>query len=84
MSNSIPQTKVDGTVVDLLRKSHQNIMFLQIEEYNGRINLTNTLALQIFKAKMADQKTFTCMVVTDGDVFEYPVEVIIESKYILK
>ncbi|KAM9469234.1 activated leukocyte cell adhesion molecule b isoform 2-T3 [Clarias gariepinus] len=72
-------TKVDGTVVDLLRKSHQNITFLQIEEYNGRINLTNTLALQIFKAKMADQKTFTCMVVTDGDVFEYPVEVIIEK-----
>lgn len=37
-------------------------------------------SLLISAAKLSDQRTFTCMVVTGGDVFEYPVNVLIHSE----
>lgn len=85
MPDSVPQAKADGTNVDLVTKSKsQNVSFSQTLEYQGRINLTKDLSLQISQAKMADQKTFTCMVVAGTDILEYPVQVTIQSKYMLE
>ncbi|KAB5550235.1 hypothetical protein PHYPO_G00051470 [Pangasianodon hypophthalmus] len=73
-------TKADGTTGDLLTKSKaQNASYSQIVEYQGRINLTKNLSLQISQAKIADQKTFTCMVVAGTDILEYPVQVTIQK-----
>ncbi|XP_060799758.1 activated leukocyte cell adhesion molecule b isoform X2 [Neoarius graeffei] len=70
----------DGTIGDLLTKSkNQNVSFSQIEEYQGRINLTNDLSLKISQAKVTDQKVFTCMLVAGTDIFEYPVQVTIQK-----
>lgn len=85
MPDSIPQTKADGTIVDILTKSKsQAASFYPIVEYEGRLNLTKDLSLQISQAKMADQKTLTCIVVAGTEIFEYPVQVTIQSKYILE
>ncbi|TSQ46612.1 Dual specificity tyrosine-phosphorylation-regulated kinase 1A [Bagarius yarrelli] len=73
-------TKADGTIVDLLTKSSaQNASSTQIAEYQGRILLTQDLNLKISQAKMTDQRTFTCMVVTATDILEYPVQVTIQK-----
>lgn len=84
MPNSSPQTK-DGSNIDLLTKLQtQNASFSQIAEYKGRLVLTKDLSLQISQAKMTDQRTFTCMLVTSMDILEFPVDVSIESEWILK
>ncbi|KAF4085913.1 hypothetical protein AMELA_G00100680 [Ameiurus melas] len=73
-------TKVDGTIIDILTKSKsQNASFNKIVEYEGRLSLTKDLSLQISQAKIADQKTLTCMVVAGTDIFEYPVQLIIQK-----
>ncbi|XP_017347039.1 CD166 antigen homolog [Ictalurus punctatus] len=73
-------TKADGTIVDILTKSKsQDASFYPIVEYEGRLNLTKDLSLQISQAKMADQKTLTCLVVAGTEIFEYPVQVTIQK-----
>ncbi|XP_027029777.2 activated leukocyte cell adhesion molecule b isoform X2 [Tachysurus fulvidraco] len=69
-----------GTDVHLLTKSNtQNASFAPVAEYQGRLVLTKDLNLKISQAKMADQRTFTCMVVTGVDIYEHPVDVTIEK-----
>ncbi|GAA6106362.1 activated leukocyte cell adhesion molecule b isoform X2 [Tachysurus ichikawai] len=69
-----------GNSVDLLtKKNTQNASLAPVAEYQGRLVLTKDLNLKISQAKMADQRTFTCMVVAGEDIFEYPVDVTIEK-----
>lgn len=85
MQNSASQNNEGGNSVDLLtKKNTQNASLAPVAEYQGRLVLTKDLNLKISQAKMADQRTFTCMVVAGEDIFEYPVDVTIESKYMLE
>ncbi|XP_062872865.1 activated leukocyte cell adhesion molecule b [Trichomycterus rosablanca] len=73
-------TNASGSSGDLLKKAGSpNVTFIPNSEYDGRINLTKDLSLQITKVKLADQKLFTCMVVTDQDLVEYPVQVTVQK-----
>ncbi|KAF7699903.1 hypothetical protein HF521_002861 [Silurus meridionalis] len=72
-------TEVDSTTGDLLTLKAQGVTIQPIAEYQGRVNITKDLSLEILQAKITDQKTFTCMVVTAADIFEYPVQVTIQK-----
>lgn len=81
--HSFPQTKADSTIGDLIVKSAQNTTVSSDVDYKDRVSLTPNLSLRIARAKLSDEKTFTCMVVQGSDIAEYPVQVIILSKQAL-
>lgn len=70
--------KGEGISGDLLVKwKGQNVSISATDEYKVRINMADNSSLLLSEAKLTDQRTFTCMVVTGADIPEYPVNVVI-------
>lgn len=76
------QDKGEGLPGDLLvKKKSQNVSISATDEYKGRVSLAANSSLLLSAAKLTDQRTFTCMVVAEEDITEYPVNVVIYSEY---
>ncbi|XP_039986060.1 CD166 antigen homolog isoform X2 [Xiphias gladius] len=70
--------KGEGLPGDLLvKQKNQNVSISATDEYKGRVSMAANSSLLLSAAKLADQRTFTCMVVTGADITEYPVNVVI-------
>lgn len=76
------QEKDDGTIGDLLIKqaSQSKATVQATDGYAQRISINDDLSLLITQASLEDQKTFTCMVVSDVNLMEYPISVLVYSK----
>lgn len=76
------QVKDDGTPGDLLIKQARNdqATVQATDDYAQRISIDDKFNLLITQASLKDQKTFTCMVVSDADLMEFPVSVLVYSK----
>ncbi|KAI1893508.1 hypothetical protein AGOR_G00124440 [Albula goreensis] len=72
--------KDDGSSGDLLIKKKDVASVLATDGYKDRVNITSNSSLLIARATLMDQKTFTCMVVTESDVLTYPVSVLVYKK----
>lgn len=75
----VPQDKGEGLQGDLLVKQ-KDMVNIASEEYKGRVSLADNSSLLLSEAKLSDQGTFTCMVVSGTDIPEYPVNVLIYSE----
>ncbi|XP_010764362.1 CD166 antigen homolog isoform X2 [Notothenia coriiceps] len=73
--------KGEGLPGDLLVKGRdQNVSIMTTDEYKGRVSMAAKSSLLLSAAKLSDQRTFTCMVVSDiTDITEYPVNVVIQK-----
>ncbi|XP_030008620.1 CD166 antigen homolog A-like isoform X1 [Sphaeramia orbicularis] len=69
--------KGDGLSGDLLVKKQQNVSVSATDEYKHRVSMAANSSLLLSAARLSDQRTFTCMVVTDADITEFPVNVVI-------
>ncbi|XP_036381487.1 CD166 antigen homolog A isoform X2 [Megalops cyprinoides] len=66
---------------DLLTKSNgQEVAILAKDSYKDRVSISPNSSLLIADGTLADQNTFTCMVVVLGDVKEYPVNVTVQKR----
>lgn len=76
------QEKDDGLYGDLLIKQvHSETATVQAtDDYTGRVSTDDSYSLRISGATLKDQKTFTCMVVSDTNVMEYPTAVLVHSE----
>ncbi|KAM7374924.1 hypothetical protein PAMP_007555 [Pampus punctatissimus] len=74
--------KDDGTPGDLLiKQAHKDKATVQAnDDYAQRVSINDKFSLLINQASLKDQKTFTCMVVSDVNLMEYPVSVIVHKK----
>ncbi|XP_023125113.1 CD166 antigen homolog A isoform X1 [Amphiprion ocellaris] len=74
--------KNDGTPGDLLIKQTRNdqATIQATDDYAQRVSIDDKFSLLINRASLKDQKTFTCMVVSDTDLLEYPVSVVVYKK----
>ncbi|XP_069021169.1 CD166 antigen homolog A isoform X2 [Embiotoca jacksoni] len=74
--------KDDGTPGDLLIKQARNeqATVQATDSYAQRVSIDDKLSLLISQASLKDQKTFTCMVVSDANLLEYPVSVVVHKK----
>lgn len=74
--------KDDGTSSDLLIKQARNdqATVQATDDYAQRVSINDGFSLLITQASLKDQKTFTCMVVSDTNLMEYPVSVTIHKK----
>ncbi|KAJ8368302.1 hypothetical protein SKAU_G00083300 [Synaphobranchus kaupii] len=74
--------KDDGTTGDLLIKKNlaDQASILATDDYKDRVNISENFGLLIADGALHDQKTFTCMVVTESDVLTYPVSVLVHKK----
>lgn len=79
------QEKDDGTPGDLLIKQVRvdQPTIQATDDYAGRISTDEKSNLLISLASLEDQRTFTCMVVSDTNLQEFPVTVVVYSKLIL-
>lgn len=60
-----------------------NVTVMATDEYKDRVSMAANSSLLLSEAKLADQRTFTCMAVASSDVTEYPVNVVVYSEYTL-
>ncbi len=76
------QEKDDGTPGDLLIKQARSdqATVQATDNYAQRVSIDEKFSLLITQASLKDQKTFTCMVVSDNNLMEFPVSVIVNSK----
>ncbi|XDV32473.1 hypothetical protein PO909_003275 [Leuciscus waleckii] len=65
----------DGNI--LVKNVGQNASISNDANYKNRVGIKQDFGLIIREVTMADQKTFTCMVVGKNDIFEYPVQLVI-------
>lgn len=74
--------KEDGTLGDLLIKqaNSDKATVQATDDYAERVSIDDDLSLLITGASLKDQNTFTCMVVSDSNLLEYPVTVLVNSK----
>ncbi|CAL8364448.1 unnamed protein product [Lota lota] len=74
--------KDDGTPGDLLvKQAHKTEATVQAEsEYAERVSIAANSSLMIHRGSLADQRVFTCMVVSTVNLLEYPVTVEIYKK----
>ncbi|XP_061074222.1 CD166 antigen homolog isoform X2 [Conger conger] len=72
--------KDDGTSGDLLVKKKDSTSILAADDYANRVNITDRYSLLIAQANLGDQKTFTCMVVTESDVLTSRVNLLVHKK----
>nr|XP_046266125.1 CD166 antigen homolog A [Scatophagus argus] len=74
--------KEDGTPGDLLIKQARSDQptIQAIDGYAQRVSIDETFNLLITQASLKDQKTFTCMVVSESNLMEYPVSVVVYKK----
>lgn len=80
---SLPlKEKEDGSPGDLLiKQARSNKATVQAtDSYAQRVSIDDDLSLLITGASLNDQKTFTCMVVSESNLLEYPVSVLVHSK----
>lgn len=77
------QEKDDGTLGDLLIKQARNdqATVQATDDYAQRVSIDDKFSLLITQASLKDQKTFTCMVVSDANLLEFPVSVLVYSKH---
>ncbi|KAK9521005.1 hypothetical protein VZT92_020851 [Zoarces viviparus] len=61
----------------LVKQKDQGVSISATDEYKGRVSMGANSSLLLSAAKLTDQHTFTCMVVFDADIAEYPVNVVI-------
>ncbi|KAI4884949.1 hypothetical protein NFI96_016665 [Prochilodus magdalenae] len=75
-------TKDDGTSGDLLVKQAQKdeAKISATDGYKDRISIMPDSSLQITKATLADQRVFTCMVVSMSNLNEYLVKVDVHKR----
>lgn len=75
------QDKGEGLTGDLLvKRNNLNVSISATDEYKGRVSMALNSSLLLSAAKLSDQRTFTCMVVSVADITEYPVNVVIYSE----
>ncbi|XP_030648067.1 CD166 antigen homolog A [Chanos chanos] len=74
--------KDDGTPGDLLvKQAHKDEATVSANDgYQSRVSIAANSSLLITKGTMADERTFTCMVVSMANLKEYPVEVQVLKK----
>uniref|UniRef100_A0A3Q3M1H9 CD166 antigen homolog A-like n=1 Tax=Mastacembelus armatus TaxID=205130 RepID=A0A3Q3M1H9_9TELE len=74
--------KSDGSPGDLLiKQTHSDKATIQAtDDYAHRVSIDDKFNLLISKVSLKDQRTFTCMVVSDINLMEYPVSVVIYKK----
>ncbi|XP_056253356.1 CD166 antigen homolog A isoform X1 [Seriola aureovittata] len=72
----------DGTAGDLLIKQARSDQptVQATDSYAQRISINDKFSLLITQASLTDQKTFTCMVVSESNLMEYPVTVVVYKK----
>uniref|UniRef100_A0A665TNL8 CD166 antigen homolog A-like n=1 Tax=Echeneis naucrates TaxID=173247 RepID=A0A665TNL8_ECHNA len=75
--------KDDGTPGDLLIKQARNdqATVQATDGYAQRISIDDKFNLLITQASLTDQKTFTCMVVSESNLMEFSVSVFVHSVY---
>ncbi|XP_047450265.1 CD166 antigen homolog isoform X2 [Mugil cephalus] len=70
--------KGDGLSGDLLvKRKDQDVVISATDEYKSRVSMAANFSLLLSAAKLTDQRTFTCMVVSQLDIIENPVNVVI-------
>lgn len=74
--------KDDGTPGDLLiKQSRSDQATVQATDgYAQRVSIDTDFSLLITQASLKDQRTFTCMVVSDANLMEYPASVVVYKK----
>ncbi|XP_045894855.1 CD166 antigen homolog A [Micropterus dolomieu] len=74
--------KEDGTLGDLLLKqAHSSQATVQAtDSYAQRVSIDDKFSLHITQASLKDEKTFTCMVVSESNLREFPVSVTVHKK----
>ncbi|XP_022601623.1 CD166 antigen [Seriola dumerili] len=72
----------DGTPGDLLIKQARSDQptVQATDGYAQRISINDKFSLLITQASLTDQKTFTCMVVSESNLMEFPVTVVVYKK----
>lgn len=76
------QNKEQSVPGDLLvKKKNEDTVVSATDKYNGRVSIAANLSLLLADAKLSDQHTFTCMVLSGADIKEYPVNLVIQSEY---
>ncbi|KAM4743075.1 CD166 antigen homolog A-like isoform 1-T2 [Anableps anableps] len=63
----------------LVKKKNENVVVSATDEYKNRVSMTANLSLLLADAKLTDQHTFTCMVVSGTDIEEYPINLVIQK-----
>ncbi|KAL0973259.1 hypothetical protein UPYG_G00201120 [Umbra pygmaea] len=63
----------------LTQSKDKNVTVKATKEYMNRVSMTEDSSLLIAGATLKDEQTFTCMIVVDGDISEFPVKVIIHK-----
>lgn len=70
--------KQGGGSGDLLtRKAGHNTSITATDDYKDRVSMGDSSSLLISNATLRDQNIFTCMVVGDSDISEFPLEVVV-------
>ncbi|XP_047463332.1 CD166 antigen homolog [Mugil cephalus] len=74
--------KADGTLGDLLIKQTQSdeATIQATDDYAKRVSIDDNFSLHVTQASLNDQNVFTCMVVSESNLAEYPVDVIVHKK----
>lgn len=75
--------KDDGTNGDLLVKqaAKDQATVSATDSYKSRVSIATNSSLLIAQGSLADQRVFTCMVVSLTNLEEYSVEVKVYSEY---
>ncbi|XP_034034711.1 CD166 antigen homolog A [Thalassophryne amazonica] len=73
--------KDDGFPGDLLvRQKGKKATIQATDDYAQRVNISADSSLLITHASLKDQKTFTCMVVSETNLMEFPVSVVVYKR----
>ncbi|XP_073335888.1 CD166 antigen homolog A isoform X2 [Pagrus major] len=74
--------KDDGTPGDLLIKQARSdqATVQATDSYAQRVSIDDKFSLVITRASLKDQKTFTCMVVSETNLMEFPVSLVVYKK----
>ncbi|KAL2095407.1 hypothetical protein ACEWY4_010126 [Coilia grayii] len=75
-------TKKDGTAGDLLvKQAHKDEATIQAtDSFKNRVSISANFSLLIAHGTLADQTVFTCMLVWESNVKEYPVKVVVHKR----
>lgn len=63
----------------LVKKKNEDTVVTATDTYKGRVSMAANLSLLLADAKLSDQHTFTCMVLSGADIKEYPVNLVIQK-----
>lgn len=64
----------------MVKHQDQNATVSNDVNYKNRVSIKKDFSLVITQVTMADQRTFTCMVVGKEDILEYTIQLAIYSK----